>query len=96
MLEIRTNCEQCGKNLPNTSEDAMICTFECTYCKACALESFENVCPSCGGNFEKRPIRTKAMLKKYGVSDKQLIVPKEEVIIQEMKSKYKHINPKER
>jgi len=36
------------------------------------------------------------MLKKYGVSDKQLIVPKEEVIIQEMKSKYKHINPKER
>ena len=28
MLEIRPNCEHCGKDLPNTSTEAMICTFE--------------------------------------------------------------------
>ncbi|MDO6595448.1 DUF1272 domain-containing protein [Oceanihabitans sp. 2_MG-2023] len=38
MLEIRPTCEHCNKALPHNAEDAMICTFECTYCKACAEE----------------------------------------------------------
>ncbi|WP_231961661.1 DUF1272 domain-containing protein [Urechidicola croceus] len=38
MLEIRPSCEQCNKDLPYDSEDAMICTFECTYCEECATE----------------------------------------------------------
>lgn len=59
MLEIRPCCEQCGVDLPNESEDAFICTFECTYCENCAQIIFKNTCPNCGGNFTKRPIRPK-------------------------------------
>jgi len=57
MLEIRPVCENCGKNLPNDSNDAMICTFECTFCADCATTVLHNVCPNCGGGFEKRPTR---------------------------------------
>ena len=35
MLEIRINCENCGKNLPNDCDDAMICSYECTFCEQC-------------------------------------------------------------
>jgi len=76
MLEIRPNCEHCNKDLPNTSTDAMICSFECTYCKNCALEIFENVCPSCTGNFVERPIRPQKEIEKYPVSIKQIFKPK--------------------
>ncbi|WP_415189916.1 DUF1272 domain-containing protein [Psychroserpens sp.] len=33
MLEIRPTCEYCNKDLPYDSKEAMICTFECTFCK---------------------------------------------------------------
>ena len=65
MLEIRPNCEHCDKDLPNHSEEAVICTFECAFCKECAAKVFKNVCPNCGGNFTKRPIRPKDLLEKY-------------------------------
>ncbi|WP_370568397.1 DUF1272 domain-containing protein [Lacinutrix sp. WUR7] len=54
MLEIRPTCEHCNKSLPFYSKEAMICTFECTYCTACAKEVFKNICPNCGGNFTSR------------------------------------------
>ena len=57
MLEIRPICENCGKDLPNESTEAMICTFECTFCADCATTVLRNVCPNCGGGFEKRPTR---------------------------------------
>lgn len=76
MLEIRPNCEYCNKNLPNTSREAMICSFECTYCKTCALEIFENVCPSCAGNFVERPIRPSKMIIKYPASTTRIFKPK--------------------
>lgn len=59
MLEIRLNCENCDKLLPNYSTEAMICTFECTYCRNCVEEILKNVCPNCVGGFEKRPVRPK-------------------------------------
>ncbi|WP_365318794.1 DUF1272 domain-containing protein [uncultured Winogradskyella sp.] len=31
MLQIRPTCENCNKALPFDVEDAMICTFECTF-----------------------------------------------------------------
>jgi len=46
----------------------MICTFECTFCKACVEKILHSICPNCGGGFEKRPIRPEALLKKYPVS----------------------------
>ncbi len=96
MLEIRPNCEHCGKSLPNTSEEAMICSFECTYCESCVDEVFENVCPNCGGNFEKRPIRPKAMVRKYPVSETPVLDAKSDGLISKMKTKYKNVKPSER
>lgn len=69
MLEIRPTCENCNKKLPYNSEEAMICTFECTYCKDCVALLME-VCPNCGGGFENRPIRPKHLLEKYPTSSK--------------------------
>ncbi|MGI9351931.1 MAG: DUF1272 domain-containing protein [Rhizobiaceae bacterium] len=58
-LEIRPNCECCDKDLPPESTEAMICTYECTFCRNCVEEVLQNVCPNCGGGFENRPIRPK-------------------------------------
>ncbi|WP_281540656.1 DUF1272 domain-containing protein [Maribacter aestuarii] len=96
MLEIRPNCEHCGKDLPNSSTEAMICSFECTYCKDCALDLLENVCPSCGGNFQPRPIRPKVMLAKYPASEKQVHLPKNKGKIEKMKVRYRLIKPEKR
>lgn len=76
MLEIRPNCEQCNKDLPFNTSNAMICAFECTFCKECVDALLKNVCPNCGGNFEKRPIRPTNKLKSYPVSIKRIYNPK--------------------
>jgi hypothetical protein len=55
-LALRPNCEYCDKDLPPDSTEAHICTFECTFCLDC-VRILRNVCPNCGGNFERRPIR---------------------------------------
>lgn len=68
MLEIRPTCENCNKALPFDSTEAMICTFECTFCKDCVETILEQVCSNCGGGFQKRPIRPKNLLEKYPVS----------------------------
>jgi uncharacterized protein len=75
MLEIRPTCENCNKSLPYDSSEAMICTFECTFCKDCVQNILKEVCPNCGGNFEKRPIRPKSLLLKYPVSTKIVYKP---------------------
>lgn len=75
MLEIRPTCENCNKPLPHDSQEAMICTFECTYCKDCVENGLHYVCPNCGGNFAERPIRPKHLLEKYPVSEKVVYKP---------------------
>ena len=59
MLEIRPNCEYCDRDLSPESLEAMICTYECTFCKTCVDEILSNVCPNCGGGFCRRPVRPK-------------------------------------
>ena len=59
MLELRPTCENCNAALPPNSADAMICTFECTFCRSCVENILDNVCPNCGGGFCSRPIRPK-------------------------------------
>jgi hypothetical protein len=59
MLELRPVCENCNAPLPLDSTDAMICSFECTFCRSCVETVLENVCPNCGGGFSPRPIRPK-------------------------------------
>ncbi len=56
-IELRPNCELCDKDLPPQSQDARICTYECTYCEDCAETVLHNVCINCGGNLTPRPIR---------------------------------------
>ncbi|MDN5202414.1 DUF1272 domain-containing protein [Fulvivirgaceae bacterium BMA10] len=96
MLEIRPCCEHCGKALPVNSTEAMICSFECTYCRKCALELFQNVCPSCGGNFVQRPIRPKKHLKKYPPSEKKVFEPKDLTKAKINTERYKDIAPEMR
>ena len=57
MLELRPNCECCDGDLPPASPDAMICTYECTWCASCAGNCLDGICPNCGGNLQPRPIR---------------------------------------
>jgi len=75
MLEIRPTCEQCNKKLPANSKDAMICTFECTFCASCVEDLLKDVCPNCGGDFTKRPIRPEYLLEKYPASTKVVYNP---------------------
>jgi uncharacterized protein len=57
MLELRPTCEHCGCALPPATTEAMICSFECTFCRTCVAEVLQDVCPNCGGGFTPRPIR---------------------------------------
>ena len=56
-LQLRPNCEYCDKDLPPNATDARICSYECTFCADCVETKLHNVCPNCGGGFERRPIR---------------------------------------
>jgi len=56
-LQLRPNCEFCDKDLPPDATDARICIYECTFCADCVDTKLHNVCPNCGGGFERRPIR---------------------------------------
>ena len=67
-LQIRPDCERCGKDLPSESAEARICTFECTFCATCVDGPLSGVCPNCGGNFEPRPIRPASLLAKFPAS----------------------------
>jgi hypothetical protein len=65
MLQLRPNCECCDKDLPPDSGEAVICTFECTFCASCAESVLKGCCPNCGGNFSLRPARPAQLLEKY-------------------------------
>jgi uncharacterized protein len=57
MLELRPNCECCDKDLPPASIEALICSFECTFCSSCADNILHGKCPNCSGELVPRPIR---------------------------------------
>ncbi|HTO55144.1 MAG TPA: DUF1272 domain-containing protein [Myxococcota bacterium] len=65
MLELRPNCECCDRDLPPGSTEAMICSFECTFCRSCAEGKLGNLCPNCGGPFSQRPARLGKMLERH-------------------------------
>jgi hypothetical protein len=73
VLELRPNCECCDKDLPPTAPDAMICTFECTFCRDCAERLLRDVCPNCGGGFASRPIRTSEALSRHPASTSRVL-----------------------
>jgi uncharacterized protein len=96
MLELRPICENCGKALPSDSTEAMICTFECTFCKECVDKLLRNVCPNCGGGFEKRPVRPKDKLLKYPPKTEKHLKPIDPVRFEPLLQKYRGINPEAR
>ncbi len=65
MLQLKPACEHCACALPNDSDAAMICSYECTFCRDCVDEVLHNVCPNCGGGFQPRPTRPQAQLAKH-------------------------------
>lgn len=102
MLEIRPNCECCDKDLPVDSTEAMICTYECTFCRECVDQVLENVCPNCGGGFCPRPIRPREARRPevsaaYQKPSQTRIVTKYSVEqITEFANSIKHIKPEDR
>ncbi len=73
MLELRPNCECCDRDLPPSSGDARICSFECTFCSACAEDVLDGRCPNCGGELVTRPRRPEEKLAKYPASTKRVL-----------------------
>jgi hypothetical protein len=76
MLALRPDCECCDKDLPPEVEDAMICSFECTFCVSCVQYELGGICPNCGGEFTNRPIRPANKLAKFPSSKERVFNPK--------------------
>jgi hypothetical protein len=75
MLDLRPNCECCDKDLPPEATDAMICSFECTFCRDCVDNKLHGRCPNCGGALVSRPIRPAPALAKYPPSTQRVFKP---------------------
>ena len=75
MLELRPNCECCDRDLPPDTTQAMICTFECTFCADCATRVLKGRCPNCTGELVRRPVRPAAALTKHPASTKRVLKP---------------------
>ncbi|MBS1804602.1 MAG: DUF1272 domain-containing protein [Acidobacteria bacterium] len=75
MLELRPSCECCNRDLPPDSSEAMICTYECTFCRDCAQSRLHGICPNCGGNLVARPIRPAGKLLKDPPSTTRIFKP---------------------
>lgn len=75
MLELRPNCECCDKDLPPESTEALICSFECTFCVTCADKILAGICPNCGGELVRRPRRPANKLVNNPASIKRIFKP---------------------
>jgi hypothetical protein len=75
MLQLRPNCECCNRDLPPDSPEAMICSFECTFCGPCAKRVLKGTCPNCGGELVARPRRPPEKLLKYPASSERVYKP---------------------
>ncbi len=75
MLELRPNCECCDADLPPASREAMMCSFECTFCTTCASEVLHGICPNCGGELVRRPVRPVGPLARNPASTQRVFNP---------------------
>ena len=75
MLQLRPNCECCNKDLPPDATDAMICSFECTFCRDCVEGALQGRCPNCGGEFVPRPRRPAGKLANNPPSTERIWKP---------------------
>jgi uncharacterized protein len=96
MLELRPVCENCKKALPPHSAEAMICSFECTFCSSCVQDLLHNVCPNCGGGFVPRPVRPKEKLIKNPPTGNEIFKPVDVGQFSDLLEKYRKVPPGER
>ena len=75
MLQMKPGCECCDKDLPPELGGARICSFECTFCEACASGRLSGICPNCGGELVARPVRPASKLGKYPASTERVFKP---------------------
>jgi uncharacterized protein len=75
VLELRPNCECCDRDLDPASPDVLICTYECTWCRDCAENVLKGVCPNCGGELVRRPIRPAHLLAIDPPSTRRVLRP---------------------
>lgn len=79
MLEMRPGCERCDADLPPGSTDAMICSFECTFCRACGTGALRGACPNCGGPLVARPVRPEGLLARFPATTERTYRPEPQV-----------------
>jgi len=72
MLALRPGCECCDRDLPPESRDALICSFECTWCRDCAEQKLAMRCPNFGGELVARPVRPAEKLAKFPASTERI------------------------
>jgi hypothetical protein len=102
MLELRPVCEHCATPLPPAATDAMICSFECTFCRDCVDHVLSGVCPNCGGGFVPRPIRPSREWRpgvstaKYPPSDKRVHLKYSREDVAAHSARVKSIPPEQR
>jgi uncharacterized protein len=75
MLLLKPGCECCDVDLPPDSREAMICSFECTFCRSCTEGVLKGRCPNCGGELIRRPIRPAAKLAKFPAPPQRICKP---------------------
>jgi len=76
VLQLRPSCECCDRDLPPASPDARICSYECTFCAACADGRLGGRCPNCGGELVRRPIRPAERLARHPASTERVFRPR--------------------
>jgi hypothetical protein len=76
MLQLRPNCESCNQDLPPESQEARICSFECTFCRTCADGKLQGKCWNCGGELVARPRRPADKLQKFPASTERVYKPR--------------------
>ena len=75
MLQLRPNCECCDRYLPPDSPEAVICSYECTFCRDCAERVLGGWCPNCGGELVRRPIRPAERLARHPAATERVRKP---------------------
>jgi len=96
MLALRPSCELCDRDLPPDSTEAMICSFECTFCATCVRETLFDVCPDCGGGFSPRPLRPRDRLAKYPPSAERVVKPLDAGRHAALLARYRAVAPEKR
>ena len=63
------------QDLPPESQEARICSFECTFCRVCTEKILKGRCPNCGGELVSRPRRPADKLQKFPPSTERVYKP---------------------